>query len=187
MGTDDLIQKCVKQEHSAQKELYTLYYGDLMAFCLRMSSNREEAISLFQDGFIRIYKDIREEKINLSLSKWIKLKMVYNTVALLRKNIQQHIISSTGRGGDQNHSEQNDFTFVNSLSEEQLITALQQLPVIYRILINLTYIDALSSSEIAKLVDMSEGTLFTNTSKAEFSLKIILEKNYLKSNESEAS
>lgn len=187
MTNEELIQKCVKQEHTAQKELYTLYYSDLMAFCLRMASNKEEAVSLFQDGFIRIYKDIRDEKINVPLSKWIKLKMVYNTVALLRQNIHQHIISSTGRGGEQANTEQLDFSFVNQLSEEQLLTALQELPVVYRILVNLTYIDMLQPSEIAKLVDMSEGTLFTNTSKAEFSLKNILEKNYLKSDEPAAS
>lgn len=183
MNNEDLIQKCVKQEHKAQKELYVLYYSDLMTFCMRMASNKEEAVSLFQDGFIRIYKDIRDEKINMPLSKWIKLKMVYNTVALLRKNIHQHIISSTGRGGEQTSTEQNNFSFVNDLNEQQLITALQQLPVVYRILVNLTYIDMLQPTEIAKLVDMSEGTLFTNTSKAEFSLKNILEKNYLKSDE----
>lgn len=180
MTNEDLIQGCIKQEHEAQKELYKLFYTELMGFCMRMSSDYDEAVSLFQDGFIRIYKDIRTEKINTSLAKWIKLKMVNNTVELLRKNIQQHVISSTGRGTEQSNTELSDFTFVEQLSEEQLLKALQKLPVMYRILVNLTYIDALPAQEIAKLVDMSEGTLFSNTSKAEFSLKNIIAQYYFK-------
>lgn len=188
MTSEELIRGCIKQEHKAQKELYKLFYVELMGFCMRMSTNYEEAISLFQDGFIRIYKDIRSEKINTNLNKWIKLKMVYNTVELLRSNIHQHVISSTGRGAEQSNTELNDFSFVEKLTEEQLLKAVQKLPITYRILINLTHIDKLPSQEVAKLIDMSEGTLFSNISKAEFLLKNIIAQYYFKpQNESAAS
>ena len=51
-----LIQACVRAERWAQKRLYELHYGKLMAVCMRYANSRDEAVDILHEGFIKIFR-----------------------------------------------------------------------------------------------------------------------------------
>ena len=67
----DLIQACINKERWAQKSLYESYYGNLMGVCLRYSNNREDALDILHDGFLKIFKHIEKYQAGTSLVAWM--------------------------------------------------------------------------------------------------------------------
>jgi RNA polymerase sigma factor (sigma-70 family) len=189
MEDKELITRCAKQEHEAQKLLYDRYYSAMMGLCERMAASSAEAYDLLQSGFVKVYQDIRDDKNIVNLDKWIKKKITMSCVEQLRKTVHQHIISSTGRGSENlvQNKELDTMEFVSGFSTAQLLESLQRLPVSYRMLVNLIMIENLPAAEVARMMDMSEGTLYANVSKAEFQLKNTLIQQYVRQNEPAAS
>ncbi|MFD2144637.1 hypothetical protein [Mucilaginibacter antarcticus] len=48
-----LINGCVKQDRKSQKMLYKAFYGFSMAICLRYATDRDEAASVVNQGFLK--------------------------------------------------------------------------------------------------------------------------------------
>lgn len=58
MEERELSILCAQNDPGAQKELYDKYSGHLFVVCLRYASNREEALDILHDSFIKIYSNI---------------------------------------------------------------------------------------------------------------------------------
>ena len=54
----NLITACVRGEKWAQKQLYETHYGKMMGICLRYSNNKEDALDILHEGFIKVFKHI---------------------------------------------------------------------------------------------------------------------------------
>jgi DNA-directed RNA polymerase specialized sigma24 family protein len=63
----DFITACIRKERWAQKKLYEDHYGQMMGVCLRYSSNREDALDILHEGFIKVFKHIAKYQPGTSL------------------------------------------------------------------------------------------------------------------------
>jgi len=52
----DLIKGCQRNDRQAQKRLYEHYHGTMMGVCMRYASNRDEALEIVNNGFLRVLK-----------------------------------------------------------------------------------------------------------------------------------
>ena len=50
----NLIERCIKQESQAQKELYDLYAPSMLVVAMRYSKSDQEAEDVLQESFIKI-------------------------------------------------------------------------------------------------------------------------------------
>ncbi|MCK5538857.1 MAG: helix-turn-helix domain-containing protein, partial [Bacteroidales bacterium] len=71
MSLEKLIQKCANNDRKAQEEIYRLYAGKLFALCLKYSRNKTEAEDNLQDGFIQIFKKVKQFKYKGSFEGWM--------------------------------------------------------------------------------------------------------------------
>ncbi len=149
-----MVRGCIKGQAQHQEALYTKYYRKMFGVCLRYAPNRETAEDILQDGFVKVLKNIGSFQGKGSLEGWIRRVMVNTALELLRKkstmypvvDIEQAVHVDAG------------WDVVSSMSEQEILTLVQALPVGYRTVFNLFAIEGFSHKEIADQLNISEGT-----------------------------
>ncbi len=75
-----IIEDCKKGKTNAQAAIYNIFAGKMFALCLRYSKNRQEAEDNLHDGFIKIFKVIKDYKYKGSFEGWIR--KIFITICL---------------------------------------------------------------------------------------------------------
>jgi RNA polymerase sigma factor (sigma-70 family) len=166
----ELIEKCKKNDIKAQGELYNLFSGKLFSICLKYSPNADEAQDNLQDAFITIFKSIEQYSFKGSFEGWIKRITVNTVLQKYRKERFFEIIQ-------ENQIEQEEEVELeeDSISLQYLLQIIQELPDRYRLVFNLYVMDGFSHQEIAKMLNISEGTSKSNLARARMILKSKIE------------
>lgn len=156
----ELINACLKQNPIAQKKLYDSYSSRLYAICLRYSKNEEEAQDILQDSFIKIFTKLDTYQYTGSFEGWLKRIVTNTSIEYFRRKIDLEKVEDVSF---------NPYLSVDSdksLEVEELLKMIQELPEGYRIIFNLYAIDGFTHSEIAKKLNISEGTSKSQLSRA---------------------
>ncbi len=171
----DLIEACIQKERWAQKSLYENYYGTLMGVCLRYSNNREDALDILHDGFIKIFKHISKYQPGTSLVAWMRRIMVNTAIDFYRKAVRRRTEDL-----DKVYDMQiNDADAISMLSQKEVLEAVRSLTPSYRTVFNLYVIEGFSHREIAEKLDITESTSRSNLVKARMKLKQIIKTRFI--------
>ncbi len=165
MSLKKLIKQCKKQELKAQEELYRLYSGRFFALCLKYSGSYEEAQDLLQDGFVKIFTGIDQFKNKGSFEGW--MTRIFINTAITRTKKQHLFLAIT-----EDHPDEVYVDYEEHLPDSDfLFEIIRELSPAYRHVFNLYVLDGLSHKEIAKLLQISEGTSKSNLARARQKLK----------------
>lgn len=167
-----LVKSCIKGDNKSQKQLYEQYKNMMYGVCLRYSSCRDEANDFLQDGFIKVFAELKSYKPIAPLGAWMRKVQVNVCLMNLRKKKMQFI--ELENISDSYTAQQDIFS---ELGEKELIRMIQKLPDGYRTVFNLYIIEGYSHSEIAKMLDISEGTSKSQLSRARAILQKMIYKN----------
>ena len=165
MSLDRLIKQCADNDRKAQKEIYQLFAGKLFSICLKYSKNKQEAQDNFQDGFVTIFEKIGQFNFKGSFEGWIKRVMVNTILLKYRKKTVLSIV--TEEIPDEVVVDIDD----DEISLDYLLNLIQELPERYRMVFNLYVLDGHSHKEIAKMLQIAEGTSKSNLARARGILK----------------
>ncbi len=166
----DLIAACINQERWAQKRLYEDYYGMLMSVCMRYAGNEDDALDLLHEGFIKIFANIAKYIPGTSLGSWMRRIMVNSCIDFYRKKIRRR----TEDIDMVYNLQSDDADAVSMLSEQEILSAMQQLTDVYRTVFNLYVLEGFSHKEIADYLEINESTSRSNLAKARAKLRMIL-------------
>jgi RNA polymerase sigma-70 factor (ECF subfamily) len=67
----DLIIACIKNDRLAQASLYKKHYGVMMSICMRYTKNRDEALEIVNNGFLKVFLNLNKWQGG-SLQGWIR-------------------------------------------------------------------------------------------------------------------
>ena len=161
MSLDKLIHQCANNEPKAQEEIYRLFAGKLFALCLKYSRDRQEAEDNLQDGFITIFNKVGQFKNKGSFEGWMK-RIIINTA--LQKYRNKSVLNLVN---EENIAEEASVEVEEEeVSLDYLLSVIQKLPNQYRLVFNLYVLDGYSHKEVAKALNISEGTSKSNLSRA---------------------
>lgn len=164
---DDLVKGCLEQNRSSQKALYRHYFGYSMSIVLRYAANREEAVEIVNDGFMKVFTRIGTYDPKRSFKNWLGRIMV-NTAIDHYRAAHKHI----HHDGLESASETAfPVDIIDKLAYEELLALVQELPLSYRTVFNLYVIDGYKHDEIAEMLSISTGTSKSNLYKARETLK----------------
>ncbi len=161
-----LLHECKKNNTQAQEQLYKLLAPKLFAVCLKYSRNHEEAQDNLQESFLIIFDKLKQFKNEGSFEGWAKRLVVNYVLQQYRK--QGTFLELVS-----------DNIFVveeieiddESITMEFLLKIIQELPDRYRLIFNLYVVDGYSHKEIAKMLEINEGTSKSNLARAKMILK----------------
>lgn len=172
----DILQGCMRGERLAQKKLYERFYGKMMSVCMRYANSRDEAATILNEGFYKVFNKI-EGFVELSgnLEAWIYRIMINTAIDHYRKEAKTRKLKEL----DNNVSQDSDnFDIVAALSADDIIELVQQLPMAYRTVFNLHVIDGMTHKEIGEQLGISEGTSKSNLFKARGKLQAMIDKKF---------
>ncbi len=169
----DLISKCLRQNASAQRQLYDCYFNYAMAIALRYCERREEAIEVVNDAFLKVFSNLKTYDTAYPFKSWFRQILVNTAVDHYRKN-QRKIPSSAHM-----HVEgSQDPEIFGKLTAGEIMHCVQQLSPAYRIVFVLYAVEGYKHHEIAGMLGISEGTSKSNLATARSKLKEALSAIY---------
>ncbi|MEO6731523.1 MAG: sigma-70 family RNA polymerase sigma factor [Ferruginibacter sp.] len=171
-----LVDSCKKNNREGQQELYKLLYEYAYSIAFRYANDDQEANSLVNDSFLKLFKHIGGCKLDNSnnmvnsFKGWFKRIIVNTCIDRYRsnKNIKEHEVYTPVSNLDSSENGE------DKLGYKEIINSVKQLSPAYRTVFNLHVIEGYSHDEIAKLLGISAGTSKSNLSKAKEHLREIL-------------
>ena len=160
MNIEELINKCLKNNRLAQKELYTTYKDRLFVLCQKYCANRADAQDVLQDTFVEVFQNLSKYKNNGSFEGWMKRIAINKSISKYKNAIKNVSF-------EEYHLEFETIDLdVATISSDIILKYIQELPNQYRLVFNMFALDELSHKEIAELLNISEGTSKSNLHRA---------------------
>lgn len=177
MEPEKLIRKCVLNNRKAQHQLFDEYSDRLYVVAIRYLKNRFAAEEVIGNAFLKIFQSInrfRYEGENKFIA-WMHRIVVNEALMEIRRMKQMPAFT-------------NEFPEIISTSDsgenmyyDELMHLIDNLPEGYRLVFKLFVIEGYNHSEVADLLNISEGTSKSQLHKARLQLQQLLiksEKNY---------
>ncbi len=178
-----ILDGCRCNQRSAQKELYSKYYGYAMSISLRYSSNYDNAVEMINDAFLKIFKDVknfapRNNNLASSFTAWLKKIVICACIDHIRKYSKKDLRTAVGT----EHARLADKTETAEqiMQHKEIIKCIKQLSPVYKTVFNLYVIEGFSHAEIAGKLGIAENTSKSNLHKAKQNLqRLIIENNLI--------
>lgn len=144
---------------------------------MRYANNKDDAMDILHDGYIKIYRNIGRYQPGTSLVAWMRRIMVNTAIDYYRKQTRRRtedidkaydVMSKTPSA-------------VSQMSAKEIMACIQRLSPAYRAVFNLYVIEGYSHKEVADILGITESTSRSNLVKARIKLKemiAIQEKQY---------
>ena len=171
-----IVEKCKKQDRLSQRKIYEMFYGKMMAVCLRYARNSDDAKDILQDGFIKAFNKIDRYSFEGSFEGWLKRIIVNTAIDSYRRKKREVTIADDSLIKDDAIIDDEVTNKYEGLSINDIVDAMQQLSPGYRSVFNLYVMEGLTHKEIAETLNVSEGTSKSNFAKAKSNIKKILTK-----------
>ncbi|MEM7654836.1 MAG: RNA polymerase sigma factor [Bacteroidota bacterium] len=167
----ELVAGCQAGKPVFQRALYERYHRLMFGVCLRYTDNRDDAHDIMQEGFIRVFSNIHKFRSQGSFEGWVRRIMVHTSIEHYRKNSRYFMVDIEEARGIEF-----DADALTSLSRQEILHLVQQLPPGYRTVFNLYAIEGHSHQEVALMLDISVGTSKSQLSRAKKQLQTQLER-----------
>ncbi len=179
MTEKEIIKGCIRNDRRSQNALYKSYFPLLTSIALRYTSNKDDALSAVNYGFLKVLQNIKSYNSKHTLATWIRNILVNHLIDEFRKN--QKYITSIHLVGDEEVNEAVDTNLVEKKwHEDELRAMLEKLPNVTKNVFNLYAIDGYKHQEIADMLGFSVGTSKWHVSEARKRLKVFLEAELIK-------
>lgn len=169
-----LIAGCRQMDESSQMELYRRFYSYSMSICLRYARNRESALEVLNDGFLKVFVKIDQYDSNFSFKPWLRKILINASIDHYRK--YQPVQKDTNVYRTSESSSYNDA--LDQLEYDDLLKILHLLSPGYRMVFNLYVVEELSHAEIADRLNISIGSSKSNLAKARKKIKELLRNSH---------
>ncbi len=170
MSEKELVEGCLRNERSAQEQLYRRFFAPMMQMCLRYTRDEELAMSILNDGFLRVFKKIHLFGFKGSLEGWVR-RLIWHSLADHFRNRKQglHFLLL------EDHDKPTPTKALQNLYAEDIILLVDRLPPLTQEVFRLFALEGYTHREIAEQLGMSPGTSKWHLSEARRRLKLLLE------------
>ena len=155
----ELIQGSINGDRHSQSRLYEQFAPKMFAVCMRYSRSREEAEEIMQEGFVQVFKSLRNFKYAGSFEGWIRKIMVYCAIQNYRSRSKMHPVVDMETTQTEQICKED---ILARIQKKELLQMVQALPPAYRLVFNLYVFEGMKHREIAAELGISEGTSKSN-------------------------
>jgi len=178
-----LIERCQRGDRWAFDALMGRHEARAYQYALKLTKHAEEAKDVVSEGFIRVFRAIKQFRSNSAFTTWM-YRILRNCFLDMRKRKALKIVASldavreTDEGEIQmqvvdNHVSPHE-TAVRSDHAARVQDAISELTDIQRHMIILYHAEQLSYEEIAEDLDLPVGTVKSRLNRARIALKDVL-------------
>jgi len=165
---EKLIKGCKQNSRVHQEQLYRRYFPDCYYMCLRYTNDEDTARLIVNDGFFKVFKNIKQFAGSGSLKGWIK-RIVFNAMSDYYRKESKHLKMMLL----EDDVKVTEASSEASLYYDDIISLVDELSENTRKVFKLYAIDGYNHKEIGNLLNISEGNSKWHLHKAR---KILQEK-----------
>ena len=164
------IEGCKHNKRVYQNKIYVAFYDYAMSICFKYGNDKEDAVEIINDGFLKIFKEIYRykplsEDIAFGFTSWLRRIMINTAIDHYRKNKNNTILKDLNEEQEYlTAKEEQDM--LSRLSYNELIKIVHELSPAYRMVFNLYAIEGMTHKEVGKHLNITEGTSKSNFAKA---------------------
>ena len=162
-----IISECIAGNPKAQAKLYQQFAPKMFGVCLRYAKDATEAEDNLQEGFIKVFTNLKSFRNDGSLEGWIRRIMINVSLEILRKKHVLYPVEDVSVYDSVNFSDD----VIAKITADDLMKLIQELPPRYRLVFNLYVIEGFSHQEIALKMSITQGTSKSNLARAREILK----------------
>ncbi len=172
---EELVTGCLANDRLWQERMYRRFFPTMMDMCMRRTNDRDEAMSIVNNGFLRVFKKIHLYTFKGSLEGWIR-RLVWHSLAdhFRGQSKSVHYLVFEER------DETVRTTPINNLYFEDLVKLIDHLPSATQAVFRLYAIEGFSHKEIGEQLGISDGTSKWHLSAARKKLKELIYKHELR-------
>lgn len=150
-----LIKDCLRGNAIAQKRLYDLFSPGMLGICYRYTKSMNDAEEVLQRGFIKVFINLHQYKMQGDLGAWIRRIIVNTAINYLKRKPQYQL--------DLSFEESNLHQVIIPdadilLNVKDLLNMVRQLPPGFQTIFNLHAVEGYTHIEIGKMLGINEGT-----------------------------
>lgn len=164
-----LLQMAIQEDERAFRAIYDMLSGKMYSLCIRYTGNTHDADDVFQEGLIRLYRNLDKYQGTGSFEGWARRIFVNSCLDYL-KSKQKLLYAELS---DNNDVPTSELSGLDKLTQDDLLKIIQKLPSGYRLIVNLYLVEGYNHKEIGEMLGISEGTSKSQLSRA----RVILQKN----------
>jgi RNA polymerase sigma factor (sigma-70 family) len=158
MTDDALIAGCLIGSNRHFNELYEKYSSMLYAICLRYAHDADEANDILQEGFIKVFQQLKSfDKNKGAFEGWLKRIFINQSIDNYRRK-QKSIHTVSAETLSEEITEDDGLDEGVAISEKQILELIQEMPTGFRTVFNLFAVEKLKHKEIAEMLGISEST-----------------------------
>lgn len=171
MTEEQILVGCIKNNASAQEELYHRFSPRMLGVCYRFAKNREDAEDMLQEGFIKVFTQLHQYRNEGALEGWIRRIVVHTCINVLKKNKK---FADSVDIMHANGIRIKEDMIPSIMQAKQVVECIRLLPLGYRTVLNLYAIEGFSHKEIGDLLEIGESTSRSQYTRAKAMLEDIL-------------
>jgi RNA polymerase sigma-70 factor, ECF subfamily len=164
----NIVQRVLDGDVRAYRLLVERYQDRALTLSTRILRNRQEAEETVQDAFVRAYRSLDRYRGEAKFGTWF-YRIVYNlclTALRNRKHAPERVDFEEEVLGERADVQECDDSLADEIEARDILGVvtdeMMQLPVAYRTVMTLFYIEDLSYEEVAQVLGAPLGTVKTN-------------------------
>jgi RNA polymerase sigma-70 factor (ECF subfamily) len=167
IAEDELIRQCKSGSLKYQELLYKQFYGYAMGISLRYSLDRDDALEVANDAFIKAFNAIKSYDTGKPFKPWLRAIIVNTAIDRRRKDLKFQL------NMDLDGAEQlpGHYTVVETLNAQDILNLLRELPAIQHTIFNLYEIDGYNHDEISVMLNIPASSSRVYLSRAKEKLR----------------
>jgi len=168
----DLLDRCLLGDQSAQFEIYRLYYKSMYNSSLRIVGIPEEAEDIMQESFLAAFLKLKYYSVEVSFGAWLKKIVINRSLDELRKRkVLFEELHAELPVEDELYSD------ADAVTVEEIKSAINLLSDGYRTILSLILLEGYDHEEVSEILGIKNVTSRTQYSRARQKLREILEEN----------
>ncbi len=168
----DIVKRCLKKDRRAQNELYKSCYNVMMTISWRYTQSKDEALEFMNAGFLKVIINLKKYKKEIPFDYWVR-RVVINEVLdqMRKKKTYREVMDVREESKLPEIVQEDELTYDQIEKIEKIKNRTKDLPKMTEKVFVLYAFDGYKHSEIAKMLNISEGTSQWHYSTAKKKLK----------------
>ena len=148
-----LIKRASAGNRDAQQRIYEKHSPKMLSVCRQYIKDIHHAEEAMLNGFFKVFKHLKDFKEDGSFEGWIRRIMVRESISFLRQHKKLEFQEDLG------YETKEVFNNINSeMNVADIQTIIDALPEGYKMVFVMYAVEGYKHSEIAKMLDITEGT-----------------------------
>jgi RNA polymerase sigma-70 factor (ECF subfamily) len=170
IAESEIISQCKKGNLVYQERLYKHFYGFSMGIALRYCLNKDDAIEVINDGFIKVFNSINGYEIDKPFKAWLRTIIVNTAIDRRRRELKHQTNADLNEAAQVGTSAY----ILEELSANDILKLIGTLPHLHRTIFNLYEIDGYTHDEIAELMGIPANSSRVYLTRAKDKLRKLL-------------